>query len=162
MTIVLCIACTLAFGSAAIAETETLSAVADTPAAVVATVAEVADDAVELLAVASPATPAAAIPVADEEEGNRADAKLGTEYGKKIDLNNTNVRGFRKLPGFYPSLARKIVDNAPYKSVDDLLDIPELSERQKEAIQSNLDRFTVTSTDDTFVEGGDRYNNGYY
>jgi photosystem II PsbU protein len=151
MTIVLCIACTLAFGGAAIAETETLSAVADTPAAV------------ELLSVASSATPAAAMPVADEvEAGNRADAKLGTEYGKKIDLNNTNVRGFRKLPGFYPSLARKIVDNAPYKSVDDLLDIPELSERQKEAIQSNLDRFTVTSTDDTFVEGGDRYNNGYY
>jgi photosystem II PsbU protein len=150
MTIVLCIACTLAFGSAAIAETEPLSAVANTPAAV------------ELLSVAFPATPAAAIPVADEVESNSADAKLGTEYGKKIDINNTNVRGFRKLPGFYPSLARKIVDNAPYKSVDDLLDIPELSERQKEAIQSNLDRFTVTSTDDTFVEGGDRYNNGYY
>jgi photosystem II PsbU protein len=149
MTIVLCIACTLAFGSAAIAETETLPAVADTPATV------------ELLSIAA-AEPPAAVAVADEVEGNRADAKLGTEYGKKIDLNNTNVRGFRKLPGFYPSLARKIVDNAPYKSVDDLLDIPELSERQKEAIQSNLDRFTVTSTDDTFVEGGDRYNNGYY
>lgn len=93
---------------------------------------------------------------------NSADDKLATEFGKKIDLNNTNVRAFRKYPGMYPTLARKVVDHAPYNSVDDVLDIPGLSGRQKELLQANLDKFTVTDADNTFVEGGDRYNNGYY
>jgi photosystem II PsbU protein len=93
---------------------------------------------------------------------NSADSKLGTEFGKKIDLNNTNVRAFRKYPGLYPTLARKIVDAAPYKSVDDVLNIPDLSANQKANLEKNLDNFTITSADDTFNEGGDRYNNGYY
>jgi photosystem II PsbU protein len=93
---------------------------------------------------------------------NTADDKLATEFGKKIDLNNTNVRAFRKYPGMYPTLARKVVDNAPYKSVNDVLDIPKLSARQKDLLQANLNNFTVTDVDTTFVEGGDRYNNGYY
>ena len=93
---------------------------------------------------------------------NSADSKLGTDFGKKIDLNNTNVRAFRKYPGLYPTLARKIVDGAPYKSIDDVLDIPDLSANQKANLEKNLDNFTITSTDDTFNEGGDRYNNGYY
>ncbi len=97
-----------------------------------------------------------------EAAQNKADAKLGTEFGKKIDLNNTNVRAFRKYPGLYPSLASKIVSNAPYSSVDDVLNIEGLSDRQKQVLQENLDNFTLTDADDTFVEGGDRYNNGYY
>ena len=93
---------------------------------------------------------------------NKADDKLATEFGKKIDLNNTNVRGFRQYPGLYPTLARKVVAYAPYKQVEDVLDIPGLSDSQKELLQANLDKFTVTDSDDTFLEGGDRYNNGYY
>jgi photosystem II PsbU protein len=93
---------------------------------------------------------------------NTADSKLGTEFGKKIDLNNTNVRAFRKYPGLYPTLAKKIVNSAPYKSVEDVLALPGLSENQKSLLEKNLDNFTATSTDDTFNEGGDRYNNGYY
>lgn len=93
---------------------------------------------------------------------NSADSKLGTEFGKKIDLNNTNVRSFRKYPGLYPTIARKVVDNAPYNTIEDVLNIPGLSEKQKEMLNANLDKFTLTSTDDTFNEGGDRYNNGYY
>jgi photosystem II PsbU protein len=93
---------------------------------------------------------------------NAADDKLDTEFGKKIDLNNTNVRAFRKYPGMYPTLARKVVDNAPYKSVEDVLDIPGLSDRQKELLQANFDKFAVTNVDTVFTEGGDRYNNGIY
>ncbi len=104
----------------------------------------------------------AAAPVAQEPITNSADSKLGTEFGKKIDLNNTNVRAFRKYPGLYPTLARKVVDNAPYKNVEDVLNIAGLSEKQKEMLNANLDKFTLTTTDDTFTEGGDRYNNGYY
>jgi photosystem II PsbU protein len=93
---------------------------------------------------------------------NSADDKLSTEFGKKIDLNNTNVRAFRQYPGMYPTLARKVVDNAPYKSVEEVLEIPGLNKRQKELLQANLDKFAVTEVDPTFVEGGDRYNPGIY
>lgn len=93
---------------------------------------------------------------------NAADDKLATEFGKKIDLNNTHVRAFRQYPGMYPTLAGKIVQNAPYRKIEDVLDIPGLSERQKELLQANLDKFTITEVDPTFVEGGDRFNPGVY
>ncbi|HIK28110.1 MAG: photosystem II complex extrinsic protein PsbU [Oscillatoriaceae bacterium SKW80] len=84
------------------------------------------------------------------------------EIGDKIDLNNTNVRAFRQYPGLYPTLASKIVANAPYEKVEDVLKIPGLTERQKEILQANLEHFTVTETEAAFVEGYDRINNGYY
>lgn len=93
---------------------------------------------------------------------NRADEKLGTEFGKKIDLNNTNVRAFQKYPGMYPNLARKVIKNAPYENVEDVLNIEGLSDRQKELLQANLDKFTVTDVESAFTEGDDRYNNGIY
>lgn len=93
---------------------------------------------------------------------NAADDKLSTEFGKKIDLNNTHIRAFRQYRGMYPTLAGKVIDNAPYEKVEDVLNIPGLSEHQKELLQANLDNFTVTETDVTFVEGGDRYNPGVY
>ncbi len=93
---------------------------------------------------------------------NRADAKLGTEFGKKIDLNNTNVRAFQQFPGLYPTLAKKIIQNAPYKQVEDVLDIAGLSDRQKQTLQSNFDNFAVTELEPAFNEGDDRFNNGIY
>lgn len=93
---------------------------------------------------------------------NRADDKLATEFGKKIDLNNTNVRAFQRYPGMYPNLAKQIIKNAPYENVEDVLDIEGLSDRQKELLQANLDKFTVTEPEAAFVEGDDRFNNGIY
>jgi photosystem II PsbU protein len=92
---------------------------------------------------------------------NRVEAKR-TEFGNKIDLNNTNVRAFTQYAGMYPTLAKLIVKNAPYEDVEDVLDIPGLSERQIQVLQGNLDKFTVTSPEDALVEGGDRFNNGIY
>jgi photosystem II PsbU protein len=99
---------------------------------------------------------------ADAALRNSADDKLSTEFGKKIDLNNTSVRAFRKYPGLFPVLAGKIVQNAPYQKVEDVLDIPELSDRQKQLLQANIDNFAVTDVETVFNEGGDRYNNGIY
>jgi len=96
------------------------------------------------------------------ERVNPADAKLETEYGQKIDLNNAHVRKFRKLPGFYPTLAGKILQNAPYNTVEDVLEIPGLSERQKNLLQANIEKFTVTTPADVYNEGDDRYNPGVY
>ncbi|WP_322742314.1 photosystem II complex extrinsic protein PsbU [Gloeocapsopsis crepidinum] len=92
----------------------------------------------------------------------RADDKLATDFGKKIDLNNTNVRAFQQYPGMYPNLAKKIIKNAPYENVEDVLEIEGLSDRQKELLQANLDKFTVTEPEAAFVEGDDRVNNGIY
>lgn len=101
-------------------------------------------------------------PVLAVEFRNRADDKLATEFGKKIDLNNTNIRAFMEYPGLYPTLARKILQNAPFNSVKDVLDMPGLTPRQVEILQANLDNFTLSAPEDTFVEGGDRFNNGIY
>ncbi|MBD2138906.1 photosystem II complex extrinsic protein PsbU [Anabaena sp. FACHB-1237] len=93
---------------------------------------------------------------------NKADAKLATEFGKKIDLNNTNIAAFQQYPGFYPTLAKKIIANAPYKQVEDVFSIPDLSDHQKELLQANLGNFTVTEFEPNFNEGDDRINNGIY
>jgi photosystem II PsbU protein len=93
---------------------------------------------------------------------NAADAKLTTEFGTKIDLNNSDIRDFRNLRGFYPNLAGKIIKNAPYESVEDVLDITGLSSTQKERLQANLEKFTVTEPSKEFIEGDDRFNPGVY
>lgn len=93
---------------------------------------------------------------------NPADEVLQTTYGTKLDLNNANVRLFRNLRGFYPNLAQKIVDNAPYDKVEDVLNIPGLSDKQKDRLQANLDNFTVNPPSSVFLEGDERLNNGNY
>jgi len=99
--------------------------------------------------------------VAEAPVLNDVDEKFN-EIAGKIDLNNTNIRAFRKYQGFYPSLAAKIINNAPYEKVEDILEIPGLSETQKQRLQAHLDDFTVTEAIPELVEGDDRINNGYY
>jgi photosystem II PsbU protein len=93
---------------------------------------------------------------------NSMDDKMATDFGKKIDLNNTNVRAFIQYPGLYPTLARMILKNAPFEKIDDIFDMPDLTERQAEVLKKNLDKFTVSAPDSALVEGGDRFNNGIY
>lgn len=93
---------------------------------------------------------------------NTADAKRQELIRGKLDLNNSDVREFRKLRGFYPSLASKIIQNAPYESVEDVLEIPGLSDSQIERLQANIDEFFVTEMDPSMNAGGDRYNPGLY
>lgn len=101
-------------------------------------------------------------PVLAEEFRNAVDDKLSTEYGSKLDLNNANVQAFVKYRGLYPTIARKILRDAPYEAVEDILEIPDLSDREREIIQANIKSFTVTPPDPAFVEGADRFNNGVY
>lgn len=93
---------------------------------------------------------------------NTADAKRKELVKGKLDLNNSDVREFRQLRGFYPSLASKIIQNAPYDNVEDVLDIPGLSDRQIERLQANIDKFVVTDMAASMNAGGDRYNPGLY
>lgn len=93
---------------------------------------------------------------------NPVDAKLETDYGQKIDLNNTNVIAFSQFKGLYPTIAGKVVQNAPYGSVEDVLQIDGLTEPQKKMLQQHLGNFTVTDPDPALVGGQDRYNTGAY
>jgi photosystem II PsbU protein len=91
---------------------------------------------------------------------NKVDAKLASPFGKKIDLNNTNVSAFAKYRGMYPTLAKLLVANAPYEKVEDVLKIPGLTPQQKEILQSHLGDFTLTEPEASLVL--DRINNGIY
>ena len=93
---------------------------------------------------------------------NAVDDKLATEYGYKLDINNTNIAAFRKYRGLFPTIAGKIVRNAPYENLDDILEIPGLSDIEKSRIQENMDVFTISPPNPALVEGADRYNNGAY
>lgn len=93
---------------------------------------------------------------------NAVDDKLSTEYGSKIDVNNTNIAAFRKYRGLYPTIAGKVVSNAPYDSVEDILNIPGLRQVEKDRLQQNIDVFTISDPDPALVEGADRFNNGVY
>ncbi|MGB5634575.1 MAG: photosystem II complex extrinsic protein PsbU [Waterburya sp.] len=71
---------------------------------------------------------------------------LCAESNVKIDLNNANVNAFTDCPGFYPNLARLIVENSPYQQVKDVLNIPDLSDHQKDLLEVNLDSFEVAES----------------
>ncbi|MGG6296033.1 photosystem II complex extrinsic protein PsbU [Leptolyngbya sp. AN02str] len=103
-----------------------------------------------------------AAPVLAADYRNVMDDKLSTEFGQKIDLNNTNVRAFMQYPGLYPTLARVILKNAPYDDVEDILKIDGLTERQIDVLKANLEKFTVSDPVDALTEGADRINNGIY
>lgn len=93
---------------------------------------------------------------------NNVDDKLATDYGSKIDVNNTNIASFRKYRGLYPTIAGKVVSNAPYEAIEDILDIDSLSEVERDRLQKNMDIFSISDPDPALVEGADRFNNGVY
>lgn len=97
-----------------------------------------------------------------KELRNTVDDKLATEYGNKIDVNNTNIASFRKYRGLYPTIAGKVVSNAPYDSVEDILEIPTLNQVEQDRLKQNMDIFTISDPDPALVEGADRFNNGVY
>lgn len=79
-----------------------------------------------------------------------------------IDVNNTILRNYRQLPGFYPTLARILVQNAPYDSLEALLAIPDLTESQKQLIQANFVNFKVGAYEKGRYQLENRINQGYY
>lgn len=74
-----------------------------------------------------------------------AEVQLCAPSEQKIDLNNANLIAFQDCPGFYPTLAKAIVINGPYDSVEDVLAIPDLSKQQKAMLKANLDSFMVSA-----------------
>ena len=83
-----------------------------------------------------------------------------TQDLSKIDLNNSNINTFRQVRGMYPTLGRIIINNAPYESLDDVLNIAGLSDSQKELIKANANQFTLKKPDESM--GRERINNANY
>ena len=79
--------------------------------------------------------------------------------GDKIDLNNANIRAYLKVPGFYPSIASKIVVNGPFKTVADIYNIPGLTSTQKDIIKKSESRFLALDVKPEYEI--DKINNGY-
>jgi len=79
-----------------------------------------------------------------------------------IDVNNTILRNYRQLPGFYPTLARILVKNAPYKSLEDMLQISGLTEQQKALIKANAENFVFGEYQEGANQLENRINQGYY
>lgn len=84
------------------------------------------------------------------------------ELDPKIDVNNTILRNYRRIPGFYPTLARKLVQNAPYDSLEDMINIPDLTEQQKNLIQENASNFEFSEYEAGRYQLENRINQGYY
>ncbi|MEM9246586.1 MAG: photosystem II complex extrinsic protein PsbU, partial [Cyanobacteria bacterium P01_F01_bin.153] len=89
---------------------------------------------------------------------------LAKIYGETIDLNNTNISSYKEYRGLYPTLAKKLIANAPYESVEDILSVPGLSDRQKSTLTKYIEEglFSVNPTSVVFTQGDDRINNGVY
>ena len=105
--------------------------------------------------------------LAVEQRRNRADQKK-LEIGNKIDLNNSSIREFREFKGMYPTLAQMIIKNAPFDSVEEVLEMPDLyknpklTDRMKATLTKYLDEFTVTPPTSVLQEGDFRLNTGTY
>jgi len=105
--------------------------------------------------------PSSPVLVAEAPVRNAADDKLA-EIKDKTDLNNSPLQAFKQYSGFYPKLASKIIKHAPYEQVEDVLNIPGLSNTQKERLKEHFDDFTVTKVAKELTQGDDRLNNGIY
>ncbi|MGR3276402.1 photosystem II complex extrinsic protein PsbU [Acaryochloris marina NIES-2412] len=64
--------------------------------------------------------------------------------GEKIDLNNANAIAFKDCLGYYPTLAKKIISNGPYETVEEVLNIRGLNVKQKKLLEDKLGFFTVS------------------
>lgn len=71
--------------------------------------------------------------------------------GEKIDLNNANALAFKDCPGYYPTLAKKIINNGPFETVDEVLNIRGLNLKQKQLLEDKLDFFTVSEPKTDFA-----------
>jgi photosystem II PsbU protein len=78
--------------------------------------------------------------------------------GDKIDLNNANIRAYLKVPGFYPNLASKIVNNGPFKSVGDVYNMPGLTSAEKDTLKKFEGKFVFLETKPEY--NIDKINNG--
>jgi photosystem II PsbU protein len=77
-----------------------------------------------------------------------------------IDVNNSNISVYQKLPGVYPNAAGKIVSNAPYKSKEDMYSKCKFKEAEANAVKKYDSRFIYLEPRPEYII--DNINNGLY
>lgn len=94
-------------------------------------------------------------------KADREYANVGFLGGSdKVDVNNANVRAYVQFKGFYPGLAGIIVSNGPYKSVDEIGDLPGLSPAQKKTLDAFKGQLVALPPSPQYEL--DKINNGLY
>ncbi|MEL7085043.1 MAG: photosystem II complex extrinsic protein PsbU [Cyanobacteria bacterium P01_A01_bin.3] len=80
----------------------------------------------------------------------------------KLDLNYAMLRRFRELPGFYPTLGQKIIKAVPFDSVEDVVNIDGLTDKQVRLLRANFNNFVVGDYDEGANDFETRLNKGFY
>ena len=80
----------------------------------------------------------------------------------KLDLNYAMLRRFRELPGFYPTLGQKIIKAVPFDSVEDVLKMDGLTDKQQRLLKANFKNFVVGEYDEGANDFETRLNKGFY
>jgi competence protein ComEA len=76
-------------------------------------------------------------------------AIAGTAWSQSttpVDVNTADVKTLETLPGIGPTLANRIVEGRPYKSIDDLTKVKGLSQSKVNAIKDKITVGTSAST----------------
>jgi len=112
-------------------------------------------------AVSVPMADAQAPRPASKSDAAKSDAKpeakgAGKEMTKKLDINSASEKDLQQLPGIGEALAKKIVDNRPYKRKDELVQkkiVPQATyDKIKEQIIAKQD---TAKAGDTAKKSGD-------
>ena len=102
------------------------------------------------------------LPVAAQEGAADVNGIPVVDLETKIDVNYAILRRYRELPGFYPTLATKLVKAAPYDMVEDVLSIDGLTDIQVQLLQANLKNLIAGPYDEGANYLENRINKGYY
>mmetsp|Transcript_13157 Transcript_13157/g.29657 ORF Transcript_13157/g.29657 Transcript_13157/m.29657 type:complete len:226 (+) Transcript_13157:74-751(+) len=78
----------------------------------------------------------------------------------KVDINNANVQAYRQFPGLYPTIAGLIGSHGPYKSVQDVYNVPGMTEPMKSVLKQYEGNLVCFPADPAYFI--DRVNNGLY
>ena len=54
---------------------------------------------------------------------------------RRVDLNTASQQELEALPGIGPTIARRIIEGRPYRTVDDLLRVKGIGEKKLEEIR---------------------------
>eukprot|EP00929_Paragymnodinium_shiwhaense_P079504 TRINITY_DN413_c0_g1_i4.p1 TRINITY_DN413_c0_g1~~TRINITY_DN413_c0_g1_i4.p1 ORF type:complete len:194 (+),score=66.18 TRINITY_DN413_c0_g1_i4:70-651(+) len=78
----------------------------------------------------------------------------------RVDINNAPVQAYRQFPGFYPTAAGKIASGGPYKNVEDVYNLPGLTDASKAVIKKYEKNLVCLPVSPAYFL--DRINNGMY